>query len=32
MKHDEMTCKRLILESLVEYEDGKVGEQRAGEG
>lgn len=26
MKHDEMTCKRLILESLVEYEDGSMPE------
>jgi anti-sigma factor RsiW len=26
VKHDEMTCKRLILESLVEYEDGSMPE------
>ncbi len=26
MKHDEMTCKRLILEYLVEYEDGSMPE------
>lgn len=25
-KHDEMTCKRLILDSLVEYEDGSMPE------
>jgi anti-sigma factor RsiW len=24
--HDEITCKRLILESLVEYEDGSMPE------
>ena len=23
-KHDEFTCKRLILDSLVEYEDGSM--------
>lgn len=23
-KHDEFTCKRLILDSLVEYEDGTM--------
>ena len=27
MKHDEISCKRLILESLVEYEDGSMSEE-----
>lgn len=26
MKHDEMNCKRLILEFLVDYEDGSMPE------
>ena len=27
MSHDEFTCKRIILECLLEYEEGAMGEE-----